>query len=685
MATYTIGSDVSDDYVSYAAFRAAATEAAGDIVSFRKGDTFREQITCPASGASGNVITYTAHGSGADPIIDARILQAGWTHEYSLSWADLTNTTDTIGNFGLREKIASTTFSVDGDYVRFKLQARPGETTTVTDSYIGQKASSGDAFDMESGTITQITWDSGGTGTTISAGQEKWSDWIAYSFDNTKDHLVSLGITGGFSRHATDLVDAAYYKNNDQANAGTANVSAYNSSGVSYIESFEIKQINVWQATCMTQAKSVYFDTTKGTEESSIANLDAANEWYWTGNVLYVYSTSDPDTAYTSPGMQVGIANKCINLISKNYLDFENLNLIAGGHGCGYIVGVVDTINFTNVIFDGNNDGLFYPAITSGYGPNWVQNVTFDGCTFKDQPNFSGLSIEDYSHDIIVKNCIASGNGDNGIQAWTSGAAASGPYNIVIENTDAYNNTNYGTGLSYHVKDSIVRYCKTYNNTVGFGGEASGTGNEYYYNISYGNSAKGAEIDNGHTAANWYNNIFYDNGDYGIYIHSGASNGQVIKNNIFYGLSGDSSYMIYVGGTVTITSDNNCFYDTGTNKWHWHGSDYTTFADWKTNSSQDANSVNADPVFIDESTQKFSLQSSSPCIDVGTDVSLALDYAGSFVPCNTVPDIGAFEYIDMRPATAVLNVVAPSVTVSAGYNSAVATGGAMGIGMGMGM
>jgi len=446
---------------------------------------------------------------------------------------------------------------------------------------------------------------------------------------------------------------------------------------------------NVWKATCTTEAKSVYFDTTKGTLETAIANLNAANEWYWTANVLYVYSTVDPDTL-SSPGMQVGLLNNyTLKLWGKSYVDIENINFIAGGSTAAS-VGWPDHINFTNVVFDGNNDGIHYPCVVAGSDiANWANNIVFDNCEFKDAGGSkSGLSIEDWSHDITIKNSSAHDNTDNGIQVWTSGAASSGPYNIIIENTDSYSNSNYGMGLSYHVKDSVIRYCRTYSNVVGFGGEAGGTGNEYYYNISYGNSQKGAEIDDGHTAANWYNNVFYDNGDHGIYIHSGASNGQVIKNNIFYGLAADSSYMIYVGGTVTITSDNNCFYDTGTNKWHWHGSDYTTFANWKTNSSQDASSINQDPVFIDASTNKYSLQSSSPCIDAGVDVSLTTDYAGSTVPAPSGGsfDIGAFEYVKMAPSVATVTVSVPgSITPTVGYNSAVSTGGAMGMGISIGM
>lgn len=64
---------------------------------------------------------------------------------------------------------------------------------------------------------------------------------------------------------------------------------------------------NVWQAALTTEPSSVKFNGTEGTEKTSVAALTAANYWYWASNVLYVYSTSDPDTAYASPGIEAVI------------------------------------------------------------------------------------------------------------------------------------------------------------------------------------------------------------------------------------------------------------------------------------------------------------------------------------------------------------------------------------------
>ena len=47
----------------------ASSFSAGDSILFKKGETWRETLIVPSSGSAGNVITFGAYGSGANPII----------------------------------------------------------------------------------------------------------------------------------------------------------------------------------------------------------------------------------------------------------------------------------------------------------------------------------------------------------------------------------------------------------------------------------------------------------------------------------------------------------------------------------------------------------------------------------------------------------------------------------------
>lgn len=69
--------------------------SAGDTVLFKRGCTWREQLTVPTSGTSGSPITYRAYGLGNDPVISGADLDdrvTGWSGpdgngEYSKTYA----------------------------------------------------------------------------------------------------------------------------------------------------------------------------------------------------------------------------------------------------------------------------------------------------------------------------------------------------------------------------------------------------------------------------------------------------------------------------------------------------------------------------------------------------------------------------------------------------------------------
>jgi len=67
--TFTIGSDPLDSFPTWAAFRAVTHESDGDIVSFRRGEEYFVELLAVSSG-----VTYTAHGVGADPVINSSVL-----------------------------------------------------------------------------------------------------------------------------------------------------------------------------------------------------------------------------------------------------------------------------------------------------------------------------------------------------------------------------------------------------------------------------------------------------------------------------------------------------------------------------------------------------------------------------------------------------------------------------------
>jgi hypothetical protein len=149
------------------------------------------------------------------------------------------NSQNITGAYGLRHLVAANDLSDSGVSVRVHIYGNTLGTTTITDCYIGQKAASGDAYDMESGTITQLTFNTGQTGATLSAGQDIWSDWVAYTFTKTNNHIISYG-TSDRVRIGFSLTATVYYKASAQAEAGTANVTGYSTGSSAYFDEIQV-------------------------------------------------------------------------------------------------------------------------------------------------------------------------------------------------------------------------------------------------------------------------------------------------------------------------------------------------------------------------------------------------------------------------------------------------------------
>jgi len=144
--------------------------------------------------------------------------------------------------------------------------------------------------------------------------------------------------------------------------------------GSDIITGWSVYDGNVWEASLTTEPTMVFFDGTYGTNEDTLGNVDAENEWHWAANTLYVYSTSDPDTAYTDPGIEAS-QRIPVNLSAQSYVTIDGLTVI-------------------------HSDPQWSPGIRVWSGSNnIVQNCTARYCRV-------GIDIIE-SDDCVVDNCIA--------------------------------------------------------------------------------------------------------------------------------------------------------------------------------------------------------------------------------------------------------------------------------------
>jgi hypothetical protein len=119
-------------------------------------------------------------------------------------------------------------------------------------------------------------------------------------------------------------------------------------------------------------------------------------------------------------------------------------------------------------------------------------------------------------------------------------------------------------------------------------------------------------------SANIYNNVFYGNG---LAVHS-SHRPSIIKNNIVYLTdSADEGF----NAAECDVSNNIQNINSTTSPWF------------------DAGTI-TDPMFVDVADGDFHLEKNSPCIDSGVDVGIDIDFDRNKIPCNGLPDIGAYEY-----------------------------------------
>ncbi len=157
---------------------------------------------------------------------------------------------------------------------------------------------------------------------------------------------------------------------------------------------------------------------------------------------------------------------------------------------------------------------------------------------------------------------------------------------------------------------------------------------------------------------------------YGFYQTTAATNLK-FQNNIISidgGTSG-SKYAVYYGVTTsTITSNNNVFNATnGANVGYYSGAK-ATLADWQTASSQDANSVSADPMFVNLTTGILKPTNSTVNgIGAALTPTVTTDITGA-TRSTTAPDPGAYEFTPAANDAGVIAVISPTSPVQPGVS-----------------
>jgi len=436
---------------------------------------------------------------------------------------------------------------------------------------------------------------------------------------------------------------------------------------------------NVWSAALTTEPKQVFVDGTRWTKVDALGSVDAASEWWWESDTLYIYATADPDTEYTTPGVEATIRNYCIYAAAKNYVTIDgvdchkskSLNIYFAGSTNGVVKNLTSAYHTHAAVklSQGSHDCLL-SALTLNYGigdgigvsgveGSAVERLTITGCTIHDNDFIVGISNDaagikafNLNNSTITKSTWY--NNDSG------GIRLDGGFGTPVwgcDNNEISENKLYGNGGNKDgtpgVQPQIMLEFSTYNDVKfnlvydGWGGgtniELNHTGtdnNVVQYNVTFGATGTSqSSIANIIGAGDGGSNMIIGNVVYNSYwgIEISADHGLILKNNAVHGSTNTD---LRVGtGYADINSDYNCFSSSATTiKEQTTG---YTLAQWKTYTSGlgkelDTNSLEADPLFTNAGADDFTLTSDSPCIDAGFD--LGDSYKWALDVSSTWPD-----------------------------------------------
>jgi parallel beta-helix repeat protein len=393
---------------------------------------------------------------------------------------------------------------------------------------------------------------------------------------------------------------------------------------------------NVWQhalAPSYVEHVWVFFNGAAGGQnggnpQSSIANITAPNEWYWDGHsTLYVYSTSNPATAFTGPGIEA-TTRVGVQASQQSFVTFENLNVRKTSQSCFdlYQLGNGTVTNSTTsycgkkgiAFYGGSNyatiggNTVSYSAETgisindSAYGHVYQNEVSHSGVLQDDQ---DGIGIVGNAGNNYVYNNYVHDNTDQ-----------TGPIGIrgIELDTITYPNVNY-------VQNNVVTRCNHSGILV-----QTSTNQQVWNNLSYSNAhgvggnccVAGIKDDDG------TRNVFYNNTTFGdefaeMEVTNNGDAGPIVENNIFYASSSGQGAIFTNGTTGTSGTYNyNLVYGISNPLYNFGGSWYTA-STFYASTGQGRNDVHANPLFTKSSADfiqysGFALGTGSPAIGAGT-------------------------------------------------------------------
>ncbi|MFC1608770.1 right-handed parallel beta-helix repeat-containing protein, partial [Patescibacteria group bacterium] len=679
-ATYYVdsdaGSDSNDGLSQGAPFETVKKASAlslspGDSVLLKYGSEFREGLFDNGEGTAENRITWGAYGDSEDglPIINAAQLlnnSSVWSNYSGDTWKASHNYgSEFVSNGGFE----SWTGGLPDDWTD------PGASITVEDE-TSEVHSDSHAAKLTANTDSAILRQT-------ASGFEPMTYYLAESwYKTTAGSRVRLYVNGSgatdftfYTEYGDWTKEMVLFRTGHEAS--TVQIWAWmeSSGDVAYVDDVSIKKASG----CNSEVVRLFLDREGQGQAVDASSVNSTDTWYYdeTEWDLYVYSPGgNPATAYSSPGVEIlSYHNTAVDL--NSYTNFQNIHVI-GGRDIAFALSFNSYMIVENSVFDYMGKyGIYHSAYndTQKAEYNIIRNNVIDRkWTLAEnpdsgEPGFDGVSLFNSAENNTISGNTIRGFGHDGIGFYGTQLSMDGINSNIIEYNDI------SAPISIYMKPfSIVGYeDKASNNIVRYNffhdykgpAQIASNGNQIYNNIfSVNDSENGANFAPGfsvYSVNNYrskdsqiYNNSFYGMYDAGIELDAWSYpiDDITMKNNLFSNndTSGSGWQLYFNEDSTTISGtvfQNNNVYDSGTVATIKESGAAKTVSEAEAAWSGFSSNVSSDPLLSNIGgsyalATDFTLQSLSPAIDAGTDVSLTTDYAGS--PIYGLPDIGAYEY-----------------------------------------
>jgi len=288
-------------------------------------------------------------------------------------------------------------------------------------------------------------------------------------------------------------------------------------------------------------------------------------------------------------------------------------------------------------------DGVtFQGSGNEGADLNLVNSV-IRNCIFRNNTG-SGLVL-DAGDNLEIYNNQAYLNGTDG-EYNHDGFDLSGITNLNVYNNISYsNNSDSGSGIDLCGSTGVASRNRSYNNDHNGFGLCGPSGSDasmtLSHSISFGNGV-GVWVYGGDDGDNiyLYNLTIVGSANWPLRIGASTDDADkqtvTMQNCIICALTGASHTLYFMSDKSNYVGNYNDFYGGSTALTrYWDGENNYSYdlTSWKSVTSQDANSIDDDPLFV--STSDFRLKPASPCHNVGTDVGIGY--------CGAAPEIGRYE------------------------------------------